>query len=190
MKAAALAMVLLSLAPSAASACADPVVPSFQDNLAGANHIFVFRLTSLELTDDVTWPSSLRGTVKVVRVLKGTAPMTGHVTLTGGACCGIKLGVGRYYIAALERDLDVLELEPGDQSILDVTDDFTAGEPGLAPNPFGLWPIQLFLLGHALPADYPSDYQLESTLSCPRPPPDPRQAPNNSFKGMPLRGTP
>ncbi len=99
--------------------------------------MFFFRLTSLELADSYPWPSNLKGNINIVRVLKGTAPATAKVALKG-SCCGIKLVVGRYYLAVLESDPDVLRLLPRDQSILDVTDDFKAGEPGRAPNPYGL----------------------------------------------------
>lgn len=174
MKAAAVAIAMFLLPPPAVFACSDPVVPSFQENLTSAQHIFVFRLTSLELADADPWPSNLKGKIGVVRVLKGGGPATAKVALTAGGCCGIKLAVGRYYLAAVGSDSEVLKLVPGDQSILDVTDDFTAGKPGRAPSPLGLWPVQQYLLGHALPADYPSDYQLESTLSCPRSPPAPQ----------------
>lgn len=184
MKASALAITVLLLLSSAASACSDPIVPSFQENLAGAEHIFVFRLTSLELADSHPWRSNLNGNINIVRVLKGAAPATAKVALVSG-CCGIRLFVGRYYLAVLESDPDVLRLLPGDQSILDVTDDFQGGEPGRAPNPYGLWPVQQYLLGHALPADYPSEYQLEATLSCPLPPPAPQRAPNHSVRSFP-----
>lgn len=188
-KTTALAITVLSLLSPAASACSDPIAPSFQENLARAEHIFVLRLTSLELAGCYPWLSNLKGNINVVRVLKGAAPATADVALEGSRC-GIKLVVGRYYLAVLESDPGVLRLLPGDQSILDVTDDFKAGEPGRAPNPYGLWPVQQYLLGHALPADYPSEYQLESTLRCPLPSPGQQRAPDNSFNGMPLRGTP
>jgi hypothetical protein len=151
--------------PAVGLACSDPVVPSFSENLQGAKNIFVFRLVSLELVDHKSPSSELRGNIKVVRMLKGDVPTASTVVYVANACCSIKLTVGRYYMAALDDDHSILRLVPGDQSILDVSDDFSVVQGAGAHGTIGL--IQGFLSGNPLPAGFPGNYRLESTITCP-----------------------
>ncbi|MFY2765302.1 hypothetical protein [Arenimonas sp. MALMAid1274] len=142
-------------------------MPSFEENLARAEHVYVFRIVSQELTDSDIWPSKVRGRVAVVRTLLGGQPSIQQLEFTMGAHCGIKLAVGRFYLVALENDTTSISLVPGDQSVLDVTDGF---KDGSRSNPDALGPVLQYLSGEPLPKDYPGAYRLSSTLSCLPPP--------------------
>jgi len=87
--------------------------------------VYVFRLMSLEVADGKPFYSTLSGRITVVRTLKGGAPKASGVTYSIG-CCNPKLSVGDYYLAAVSNDATVLELVPGDQSVIIVSDDFEA----------------------------------------------------------------
>ncbi|GGA88193.1 hypothetical protein GCM10011521_28200 [Arenimonas soli] len=166
MKIPALLAIGLLATPTLAQACSDPVVRTFTESLDSAEHVFVFRLSSLELTNDEAWPSSLRGRITLVRSLKGGEPAARNIEFVAGACCSIKLTVGRYYLAVSKVNSQTLSLVPGDQSVIDVTDGFTAGARS---SPEALGPVVRFLSGEALPKDYPGEHRLSSTLSCPLP---------------------
>ena len=153
--------------PTLAQACSDPVVPTFAENLENAEHVFVFRLTSLELTNDEAWPSSLSGRVTLVRSLKGGEPAARHIEFVAGTCCSVKLEVGRYYLAVSGTNSQTLSLVPGDQSVIDVTDGFTAGTRGSLE---AIGPVLRFLSGEPLAKGYPGEHRLSSTISCPLPP--------------------
>lgn len=161
---------LLSLAasPMVAFACPQPDAPTFVQNLDRASHVYVFRLLSLEVASGEPWNSTLSGRISVIRTLKGPAPKASSLTYSIG-CCNPKLSVGRYYLAAVSNDAVVLKLIPGDQSVIDVSDDFStksgAGKTG------AIEPVQEHLAGQPLPADFPGDYRLEATVSCPVMPP-------------------
>lgn len=161
---------LLSLAtsPMVAFACPQPDAPTFVQNLDRANHVYVFRLMSLEVADGEPWYSTLSGRINVVRTLKGGTPKASAVTYSI-ECCNPKLIVGRYYLAAVSNDTAVLELVRGDQSVIDVSDDFEA--KGGAGRTGAIEPVQDHLAGQRLPADFPGEYRLEATISCPAMPP-------------------
>jgi hypothetical protein len=161
---------LLSLAasPLAAMACQTPVTPTFMDNLDHASHVYVFRLMSLEVGDRDAWYSTLNGRINVVRILKGGTPKTSGLSYSI-SCCNPRLMVGRYYLAAVSSDTTTLELIAGDQSIIDVSDDFnTTGGAGTSG---AIEPVQQHLAGQPLPADFPGEYRLEATVACTLPPP-------------------
>ena len=158
-----LAVGLLAL-PTFAHACSDPVVPTFQENLESAEHIFVFRVTALELTNDERWPSNLSGNITVVQSIKGGKPAARHIEYVAGTCCSVKVEVGRYYLAVSRTNSQTLSLVPGDQSVIDVTDGFKAGS---RTSPGAIGPVLRFLSGEPLPKDYPGEHRLSSTLTCP-----------------------
>ena len=149
--------------PTLAHTCSDPVVPTFQENLESAEHIFVFRVTSLELTNDEAWPSSLSGRITEVQSLKGGKPAARRIEYVAGTCCSVNVEVGRYYLVASRTNSQTLSLVPGDQSIIDVTDGYKAGTRS---SPEAIGPVLRFLSGEPLPTDYPGERRLSSTLSC------------------------
>lgn len=159
--------IILSLATFAMplAACPQPLTPTFPENLSKATRIYVFRVISLELADDGLYISSVRGRINVIRTLKGDTPTASGILYPTGVCCAPKLAVGRYYLAAVTEDTPVLELVRGDQSFIDVSDDFQY--PGGAGKYGAIEPVQQFLIGQALPQDFPGYYRLESTVSCP-----------------------
>jgi len=161
---------LLSLAasPMVAFACPPSDTPTFVQSLDRASHVYVFRLMSLEVADGKPFYSTLSGRITVVRTLKGGAPKASGVTYSIG-CCNPKLSVGHYYLAAVSNDATVLELVPGDQSVIIVSDDFET--KGGAGKTVAIEPVQDHLAGQPLPADFPGGYRLEATVSCPTPPP-------------------
>jgi hypothetical protein len=161
---------LLSLAasPMVAFACPPSDTPTFVQSLDRASHVYVFRLMSLEVADGKPFYSTLSGRITVVRTLKGGAPKASGVTYSIG-CCNPKLSVGHYYLAAVSNDATVLELVPGDQSVIIVSDDFET--KGGAGKTGAIEPVQDHLAGQPLPADFPGGYRLEATVSCPTPPP-------------------
>lgn len=158
----------LATAPMAALACPPPDAPTFMDNLRGASNVYVFRLMSLEVTDGRPWYSTLNGRINVVSTLKGSTPKASRLAYSVD-CCAPKLIVGRYYLAAVPNDAATLQLVRGDQSIIDVTDDFT--DKGGAGKTGAITPVQGYLSGRPLPADFPGDYRLEATVACPVAPP-------------------
>lgn len=156
---------LLATAATSTSACPQPVTPTFRENLHKATNIYVFRVVSLELINEDSYVSNVRGRVNVIRSLKGGAPSVLNLIYPTGLCCAPKLAVGRYYMAAVSKNTTTLELVSGDQSIVDVTDDFY--HPGGAGEYGAIEPVQEFLAGQLLPSDFPGAYRLESTVSCP-----------------------
>jgi len=110
-------------------------------NLDRASHVYVSRLMALAVADGEPWYSTLSGRISVVRTLKGGAPKASAV----------------------------LELVRGDQSVIDVSDDFTT--KGGAGKTAAIEPVQDHLSRLPLSADFPGEYRLEATVSCPAMPP-------------------
>jgi len=123
-----LALIAVSLAPRGAIACMEPEVPTFNQSLKAASSVFIFRITSIGLTDLSKGSSSLAGQIELVETLKGE-PTFKYFTHHAFSCGRLNLQVGRYYIVATTQDGSVLNLVRGDKSALDVTYDVLDSRP-------------------------------------------------------------
>ena len=117
---------LLTIAP--ASACSEPDVPTFNEAIQTATSVFVFRITSIGLTDQDKGSRALAGRVEVVETLGGS-PSFKYFSHQASNCGGLNLHVGRYYVVATRQTGKVLVLARGDKSVLDVTDEVLDSRP-------------------------------------------------------------
>ena len=114
--------------PKSAAACMEPEVPTFNQSLKAASSVFIFRITSIGLTDLTKGSSSLSGRIEIVETLKGK-PEFKHFTHHAFECGRLNLQVGRYYVVATTQKGPVLNLVPGNKSALDITSDVLDSRP-------------------------------------------------------------
>lgn len=142
------ALLLSFLAPGEATACVEPRVPTFNQSVQTASSVFIFRITSIGLTDKTKGSRSSAGRIELVETLKGS-PSFDYFTHSAPECGRLNLHVGRYYVVATSQSGKVLNLVPGDKSLLDLTSDVL----DFRPPPRGRVYTQMIkkaILGHAL----------------------------------------
>ncbi|WP_337732526.1 MULTISPECIES: hypothetical protein [unclassified Pseudoxanthomonas] len=111
-----------------ALACIEPEVPTFNQSLRDASSVFIFRITSISLTDKQKGARSLAGRIEVIDTLKGS-PSFEYFAHQASNCGGLNLHVGRYYVVATSQSGKVLTLVRGDKSVLDMTADVLDSSP-------------------------------------------------------------
>ncbi|SIR17080.1 hypothetical protein [Solilutibacter tolerans] len=120
------ATVLIALVLSGhAYGCTDPTEPSFLASLENADSVFVFRVTTLRMIDRRTdgHYNVISGPIQLVKTIKG-APSFKRVAYQDISCGGIQLIVGHYYLASAKQNGSILAFVRGDNSVLDVTEEF------------------------------------------------------------------
>ena len=121
-------LIAASLLSQSAIACSEPHVPTFNQSLKVASSVFIFRITSIGLTDRAKGSSSLAGRVEIVETLKGK-PEFQYFTHQAFECGRLNLQVGRYYVLATTQKGPVINLVRGDKSVLDITSDVLDSRP-------------------------------------------------------------
>jgi hypothetical protein len=117
-----------SVLPRGAIACSEPHVPTFNQSVKVASSVFIFRITSIGLTDHAKGSSSLAGRVEIVETLKGK-PEFQYFTHQAFDCGRLNLQVGRYYVVATTQESSILNLVQGDKAALDITSDVLDSRP-------------------------------------------------------------
>jgi hypothetical protein len=170
----ALLSAVLALAAIPASACSGPAPIPFRQHFARASHVFVFRLESATLVSSMT--STVRGRIRVVETLKGKTPAFRTVEFSTGSCGGMRLDVGHYYLALASRNGEVMTLEGGDRSVLDLRWQYDEDvSKAINHRQEILRTIDAALAGKPLPKDFPSVEALQFTQYT-APPPIPGEA--------------
>jgi hypothetical protein len=165
------AAILLAFVVGRAEACVDPELPSYREELASARHVFVFRLLSLRLVDRAEGERAVVGEIETVRALKGQSHFT-TIAWTQGNCGQLVLQVGGYYAAATKQSGSVLKPVRGENSILDVSQDFAYSMPRKRPGQTWLFHVANYLRdGTPFPQYFNVDEQMMRTGSFPPPPP-------------------
>ena len=168
------AAILLALVACRAEACVDPELPSYRQELSSARHVFVFRLLSLRLVDRAQGSRQVVGDIETVRALKGQPRFT-TIAWEQGNCGQLILQVGGYYAAATKQSGTALKPVRGQNSILDVSQDFDYSMPRKRPGQTWLFHIANYLHdGTAFPQYFDVDQQMMRTGSFP-PLPSPRK---------------
>ena len=111
-----------------ALACVEPNVPTFNQSIQAADSVFIFRITSIGLTDKNKGSRDLTGSIEIIETLKGS-PDFKYFSHRSSNCGGLNLHVGRYYVVATSQSGQVLSLARGDKSVLDVTTDVLDSRP-------------------------------------------------------------
>lgn len=173
----ALLLAISLLMPLIASACVEPETPRFREELARAQNVLIFRLTSLRLADSAPGSRELVGAIEVLRTLKGNGGVFRQLSYSSPWCYGLRLEVGHYYAAATTQNGPVLRLIRGDRSVMDVSDDYSQNYPPLREEQKLQWHVANYLKGIPLPTTFRDDLYTERTsgISIPPPPPPPRR---------------
>jgi hypothetical protein len=97
----------------------------FLENLSAATHVYVFRLESAKAAG----PESVevRGTFRIVEVLKGGSPPAKALQYWTDSCGGVRLDVGGYYLAATRDAETTLRISGGDDTVLDLFLSYSEG---------------------------------------------------------------
>jgi hypothetical protein len=150
----AIAFATLSLMSFAASACVEPETTTFRQELARAQNVFVFRLTSLRLADPAPGSRKLSAAIEVLRNLKGNGNSFRQLAYSSPWCYGLRLEVGHYYVAATTQKGPTLRLIRGDRSVMDISDDFSQNYPPLREEQKLQWDVANYLKGIPLPESF------------------------------------
>ena len=118
-----------------ALACSEPQVKTFNQSIQTANSVFIFRITSIALTDMGKGSRALAGGIEVLETLKGS-PSFKYFAHQSSNCGGLNLHVGRYYVVATSQSGNVLSLVRGDKSVLDLTTDVLDSRPPPRGRPY------------------------------------------------------
>lgn len=148
----ALAIAASGFAP-ASWACVEPDTPTFRKSLDSATSVAVVRLMSLELADTSENSRDLAGNLQLVLALKGS-PQFQLLRHQAVSCGGLNLRVGHYYLVATRQSGNILRLERGDRSIVDVSADYAPTNP--ARRKPQLWQTLFadYLAGKPLPESF------------------------------------
>jgi hypothetical protein len=131
------------------------VLSDFRDALGDAKSVFVFHVKSLEVYQETEydWPS-FRGSIEVVETLHGQKPGFTAVNVDG-ICNDIRLDVDGYYVAATSEDGRTLQIEAGDPSIINISNELYFGTESGEPS-FSLKALRDYFRGVPLPETFPS----------------------------------
>lgn len=137
----------------ASLACVEPDTPTLRESLDSATSVAIVRLMSLGLADTSQNSRDLVGKLQTVRVLKGS-PQFQLLRHRAISCGGLNLQVGHYYLVATRQSGNVLRLERGDRSIVDISSDYAPTIP-VKSKP-QLWQTQFadYLAGKSLPKSF------------------------------------
>lgn len=130
-----LGLFLPFLMVSKASACSEPAVQTFNQSIQTASSVFIFRITSIALTDKDEGSRALAGGIEIVETLKGSTNFK-YFAHHASNCGGLNLHVGRYYVVATRQSGNVLNLVRGDKSVLDLTTDVLDSRPPPRGRPY------------------------------------------------------
>ena len=134
-------------------ACVEPKTPTFRSSLDTADTVVVVRLMSLGLANTSQNSRDLAGKLQTIRVLKGSPhfQLLRHEALP---CGGLNLQVGHYYLVATQQSGNVLRLQHGDQSAVDISDDYALSRPTKRTSQ--LWQTHFadYLAGKPLPKSF------------------------------------
>ena len=109
-------------------ACVEPETPTLRTSLDSAESVVVVRLMSLGLANTSQNSRDLAGKLQTIRVLKGS-PQFQLLRHQAVPCGGLNLQVGHYYLVATRQSGNVLRLQRGDRSIVDISDDYAPSSP-------------------------------------------------------------
>ena len=173
----ALTLATFGLLPTTALACVEPKTPPFRQELAQAQHVFVFRLTSINLADPSPGSRKLSASIEVLRNLKGNGNGFRQLAYSAPGCYGLRLEVGHYYVAATTQKGPVLNLVRGDRSVMDISQDYSRTYPPRRDEQKLQWHVANYLKGIPLPATFLDEEYTARTsgISVPAPP-EPRRA--------------
>jgi hypothetical protein len=134
-------------------ACVEPDTPTLRESLDSATSVTIVRLTSLDLVNTSQNSRDLTGKLQTVRVLKGS-PQFRLLRHQAVSCGGLNLQVGHYYMVATRQSGNVLHLERGDRSIVDISSDYASTIPVKSKS--RLWQTQFadYLAGKPLPKSF------------------------------------
>ena len=134
-------------------ACVEPDTPTFRNSLDSAESVVVVRLISLGLANTSQNSRDLAGKLQTVHVLKGS-PKFQLLRHQAVWCGGLNLQVGHYYLVATRQSGNVLRLQRGDRSIVDISDDYAISIP--AKRKSRLWQTHFadYLAGKPLPKSF------------------------------------
>ena len=164
---------LLLVISNSAQACADPLEAPFSHELARAKSVFIFRLLSLELVARTPGSNTLVGDIEIVRSLKGERSFQ-RVTYVDVRCGGMGLRVGHYFAAATRQSGPALKLAPGDNSVIDISQDYAVTYPPFPEQSKWQWHIENYLKGIPLPRQFTSyEFSYLTHGVAPRPLPEP-----------------
>ena len=169
----ALAIVISLMLPKSALACTDPAEPSFLDQLAIARSVSVVRLTSLRVADTAPESREIIGELEIIRPLKGK-PTFRRISYSDIWCGGMRPLVGHYFVIATRSTGDTLRLVRGDNSIIDISDDYASTYPPRPERAKLQWHIANYLRGTPFPegvSRYLSWANVHGSLPPPPPPP-------------------
>lgn len=138
---------------SAAWACVEPDTPTFRKSLDSAASVVIIRLMSLSLVDTAQNSRDLVGNLQTLRVLKGS-PHFQLLRHQAVSCGGLNLQVGHYYLVATRQSGNILHLERGDRSIVDISADYVPTIPTKRESQ--LWQTHFadYLAGKSLPDSF------------------------------------
>ena len=127
----------VALAASSASiACAPGLGAPFDDAFLGAERILIVRVESVTLKPmslDPTIVPYAEASTRVVQVLKGDPAEALVVEFLADSCGGVRLDVGRYYLAVQEDQADRLVLTGDDERIFTLEGEFSEIFPEKSP---------------------------------------------------------
>jgi hypothetical protein len=157
-------------------ACSYAEVPNINQVVEAAEHVFIFRLDVARFRTESCGASCTsqwaEGEITPLLSLKGTrASTTRTFRWVPGWCGGQRFDVGELYVAFLSEDSRELQLAPGEQRLLHVSDRVSPAR--LEESPF------VEELRHAvgegrLPSGYPSRLEASRTSTLPLPPEPPK----------------
>jgi hypothetical protein len=153
--------IALLLPTGIANACSIVVLSDFRDSLRDAKSVFVFHVTSLEVykAAENDWPS-FRGSIEVVETLHGPKPGFTAVNVDG-VCNDTRLDVDGYYVSATSDDGRTLQIEAGDTSLINISDELYFGTEMMEPS-FSLKALRDYFRGVPLPEQFPSAESVQS----------------------------
>ena len=158
-------LLAVALAPSAAHACTDPVVPTFRETLSKASSVVIVRVESISLLPqphkEIVIDPDMVARVRVTEVMVGRKPKIELLRFTGTWCGGHNLKVGEYYVLLVERNAKILDLERGSQSIVYLFGEYSEREDSRKSGSVLLLHLRNFARLGTFPDNFPIEKLLE-----------------------------
>ena len=145
--------VAIVLPTGMANACGIVVGSDFRDAVGGAESVFVFHVTSLELYHEGGWPS-FKGSIEITETLHGPKPRFNRVDLDG-ICSDIRLDVDGYYVAATSQVGRTLRIETMDPSVINVSNELYLGTD-IENRSISMKALRAYFRGTPLPEQFPT----------------------------------
>lgn len=152
--------VVLGLAAGQVNACSVPAHPTFEQSLANATSVFIFRLDQAQyrredfgLGAHSAW---VEGKIALVQNLYGDPTRLVNITFSSAWCGAVRLVVGRHYLIATHASGNTIELVAEDASLFDVEDFYNPEKKTASLQSMFILPvIRAIYAVEALPTDFP-----------------------------------